>query len=246
MKTWAKFAIGCLALLLLACIILAIIGFFMYKRGSNLFGFLGGAYDTGKNVVSIQKLDQQYPFSPPADGTLQEKRLQAFLGVCQGVKTVAEPLKAGLEQAEQESQGEAAKKVAAATAGITQSMREGLERAKMSPSEFRWISDTAYAALEEASYEGGSAIQGMEGFEAMGRESLKALEPQLDNPNLTAEQREALEGQIAAIKEQLGQGAAPAGEGTSANAALAERYRQQLEDYDIRDVAEMGLGGQSR
>lgn len=243
MKTWAKIAIGCLVVLVLCCVVLA--GTFIFAGAwlkSKLGGFFGGAYETGQNISAIQKLDQQYPFSEPADGALSEAQLQAYLGICQKVKAVAEPLKADLQEmgSGDEAKMDDANRAMAATSAITQALKEGLEQTQMGPAQFAWIEQTAYAALEEAPSEGGSDIQGMEGFEAMTRASLEVLEPQLNDPNLTPEQRAALESQIAELKGQLGQGAAPSG-GVSPNAELAGRYRQQLEEYDVREFTAMGL-----
>jgi len=248
MKTWAKVAIGCLAVLLILCIVLAVVFFFAGTwLKSKLGGFFGGAYETGKNISAIQKLDQQYRFSPPADGAMSEDRLQAFLTACEKMKAVADPLKEDLKQMGSGDQAkmEDANKAMAATSAITQAIKEGLEQAQMSPTEFRWIEQTAYAALEESASAGttGGEIQGMEGFEAVAKASLEPLEAQLNDPNLTAEQKEALQSQINEIKSTMAP--APAGGSASPNATLAEKYRQQLESYDVRDFVAMGMSGAS-
>lgn len=245
MKTWAKIAIGCLVVLVLCCLILA--GTFIFAGAwlkSKLGGFFGGAYDMGKNISAIQQMDQQYPFQEPADGLLREDRLQAFMSICKKINGVSAPLQADLERLNSGGEGnmEDANKAMAAVATITQALKEGLEQNQMSPSEFRWIEMTAYSALDEAPAEGGSDIQGMEGFEAMTKASLEVLEPQLNDPGLTPEQRAALESQIAELRAQLGQGAAPAS-GPSPNAAVVDRYRQELQENDVRHLVAMGMSG---
>ncbi len=243
MKTWAKIAVGCLIVLVVLCLVLA--GTFIFAGAwlkSKLGGLFGGAYDTGKNIAAIQKLNEQYPFREPADGGLREDRLQAFLAVNQQVKTVAGPLKADLESKGGEKPGmEEVKKAAAATAAITGALKTGLEAAKMSPAEYRWIAATAYEALESAGGAvSGGDLQGQEGLQAMAQASIEVLQSQLNDPSLTAEQRQALEQQIAEIQAQSGQ--APTGQPTG-NAALVEQYRSQLEATDVRGVVEMGLPG---
>lgn len=239
MKTWAKIAIGCLVVLVVFCVI-AILA--MVFAGSWLKekwgGFIGDAVKTGQNVAAIQQLDQKHPFAEPADGTLSEPQLQAFLGACQKAKAVVLTHQEGLQMAQSGSGDGAAdaKKILEATNALTTAFKEGLEESGMGPAEFRWISQTAFEALASGAVEGAS---GMEGIQAMAAESLKVLDEQLKDPNLTPEMRQALESQIAEIRAQAGQGASS----TNPNAALVERYRSQLEASDLREFIEMGLAG---
>ncbi len=246
MKTWAKVAIGCLIVLVILCLVLAVVFFAGGTWLKNkIGGFFGGAVKAGQNIAAIQKLDQQYRFSEPQDGIMREDRLKAFLGVCQNVKSAADPYKEQLDAMEQSSNkgdmGQAKKLVEAASA-ISAALREGLAGAKMSPSEYRWIQNTAYGALEAGSESGGN-LEGQEGLQAMTKASIDILEPQLQNPSLTPEQRQSLQDQIAQLKAQLGGQSASSG-GESGNAALAAKYKEQLESYDVRSFIEMGLSGQ--
>lgn len=239
MKTWAKIAIGCLAVLVVFCVIAIVTMIFAGAWVKDkVGGLVGNAVSTGKNIAAIQQLDQKYPFTEPEGGALSEPRLQAFLAACQKAKAVVMTHQEILQKAQSGSGDGAsdAKKILDATSALTTAFKEGLESNQMSPAEFRWISQTAYDAMNATPGDGGS---GMEGFQAIARESLKVLEPQLNDPNLTPEQRDALESQIAEIKAQAGQGGSEA----NPNAPLVERYRSQLEAADIREYLEMGLGG---
>lgn len=239
MKTWAKVAIGCLVVLVVFCVIAIVTMIFAGAWvKEKVGGLVGNAVSTGKNIAAIQQLDQKYPFTEPEDGVLSEPRLQAFLDACQQARAVAMTHQEILQKAQSGSGDGAsdAKKILDATSALTTAFKEGLESNQMSPAEFRWISQTAYDALNAAPAEGGS---GMEGIEAMARASLEVLEPQLNDPSLTPDQRQALESQISEIKAQAGEGAP----GGNPNAALAEQYRSQLEAADIREYIEIGLGG---
>lgn len=246
MKTWAKFAIGCLVVLVILCLVLAVVFFVGGSWLKNkVGGFFGGAVKTGQNVVAIEKLDQQYPFSEPQDGIMQEGRLKAFVGICQKVKTAADPYQeelSGMEQGSDNKDMAKATKMVEAVSAISTALKEGLEAAKMSPSEYRWLQNTAYSALETGGESGGN-LEGLEGFQAMTKASLDVLEPQLNDPSLTAEQRQALQDQIAELKAQLGS-KTPSPGGESGNAALAAKYKEQLESNDVRSFVEMGLSGQ--
>jgi len=243
MKTWAKVAIGCLAVLLILCIVLAVVFFFAGAwLKSKLGGFFGGAYETGKNVAAIQKLEQQYPFQEPADGAISEGRLQAYLAACSKIKGAVEPLREDLQQMNNGGSGNAqdANRAMAAMGTLTQAVREGLEQAKMSPAEFKWLGETAYPALEEApSGTTGGEIQGQAGLEAMANASLEPLQAQLNDPSLTAEQKQALQEQIDAIKATM---APESGGELSPNAALVQKYRQQLEENDVREFVTLVSG----
>ncbi len=245
MKTWAKVAIGCLVVLLILCIVLAVVFFVGGSWLKNkVGGFFGGAVKAGQNITAIKKLDAQYPFSEPQNGVMSEERLKAFIGVCQKVKEAAGPYQQQLEEMQQNSGGkdmaQATKMIEAASA-ISTALKDGLEAAKMSPSEYRWLQNTAYSALESGGESGGN-LEGQEGFQAMTKASIDVLESQINDPATTPEQKQALEEQVAQLKEQLG--TQPSGAGESGNTALANRYKEQLESFDVRSFVETGLSGQ--
>jgi hypothetical protein len=159
MKTWAKAGLGCLVVLVAACIVSIALFFFAGKWAlKQINRFTGGAAQMAENVKALSELDQKYPFTPPENGEVNETRLRAYIAVCAQVKPVMEPYAGWLKEHEAAKGKEKGgwqdiKKAVTLSTEITAAMRKALEAEQMGPAEFRWIQN----AMKKAASEGGAA-----------------------------------------------------------------------------------------
>ncbi len=237
MKTWAKIGIGCLVVILAACVISAIALIFAGKQiRSWVNGLTGGAGDMAANVKAIQKLDEQYPFTEPADGQVTEDRLKAYIAVCAKVKPVMEPyagwIKSHQQNRDQKGNWGDVKKAMTMTAQLTAAMKVGLEENKMGPKEFHWIENAMRQALLEAGYATGGG--GDDAQQKMIRDSIKDYQEKLANPSLTPEEKAGLQEQLDKLKAQEAEAAGGSGE-VSQNRKLFEKYAAELKANDLQE-----------
>ncbi len=232
MKTWAKLGLGCLVVLVAACIVSIALFFFAGRWVKNQVNrFTGGAAQMAENVKALSELDQKYPFTAPENGEVSEARLQAYIAVCAQVKPVMEPYAGWLKEHEaakgKEKGGwQDVKKAMTLSAEITAAMSKALEAEHMGPAEFHWIQN----AMKQAASEGGTS--GGNGERQMLEGSIQVLESQLQNPGLSEADRQKLQGQLDQQKTQL-EGLAAGGQ-VSPNRALYEKYADQLKANDLQ------------
>lgn len=228
-----KIAIGCLVALLVACVVAAVVLFFVGKAGWNIFG------GVAKDAMAIQKLDETYKFSEPADGLVQEERLQAYIEICALVKPEVEKLQAFSKSREGAKEGSwsDAKDALRLTTGLTTAMRKGLEEQKMSPTEFHFVGNAMRSAriAVESSGEG----QTLDAAQRKAKEEMIAsFEGLLANPGLPQEQRDEIQGQLDQIRQELE--AAPE---VDPNGALYLKHRERLDAVDLEGMEGVAFQG---
>lgn len=224
MKTWAKVGIGCLAALLLVCVIsvvvLLVTGGGFLKKVKN---FVGNAKSAGHSQTVLLNLDKQFPFTQSADGNISEKRLVAYLNVCRALKSDSDSFQTWLKSKQGKVSGpklsmEMVKKygeLSAKAAGV-------LKSAGMGPKEFLW---TRNALLRSATVSPGSNLT--EGQ----KQVIRVLQDQLGSPDLTAEQKASIRQQIADLKTQSG-----SIRSLSANGKLYAKYKTVIETNNIDPI----------
>lgn len=228
-----KIAIGCLIALVVACIIAAVVVFFLGKAGWNVFG------GVAKDAIAIQKLDQTYPYTEPSDGAVPEERLLAYIAVCGKAKPAVEQLRAFSKEHEgkQEGSWSDAKEALKITTGITTAIRQGLEEHQMPPREFHFIAN----AMRQASFEAEGAGEGGsldEAQRAMKEGMIQNLEGLLASPGLPDDQRVEIQSQIDVLRQEL-EGAGSA----DPNVALFRKYAEQLEQVDLEGLEGVAFQG---
>lgn len=159
MSTGVKIAIGCGILAALVIIVLVVMtvagGMFLRDKAED---FTGGLEAQEEASQTIRELEQEHPFSPPADGVVGEDRADRFLAVTddawdrmrESMEEVAE------REREMEQQGGAAG-FGDAMAGMQAlgdarvALAEALAGHDMPVSEYLWTGTTlvqAYASLD--------------------------------------------------------------------------------------------------
>ncbi len=234
MKTWAKVGIGCLVVLVLACIISAAI--FIFAGGwlkNKIKSATGDITQVGKSAAVIKKLDAEYPFTPPSDGQVSEQRLQAYISVCNEAKPAVEEYASWMTAHEGQKEGHFSdvKQAIELTGKATKSLADALKSHQMSPREFTWIEQT----MDQASHEqpSGGMTQGQE-------QVIKVLEAQMNAPNTSEQDRQNLQAQIDKLKAGT---AGQASANPSPNVALYERYADQLKACQLGHYGQMLLTG---
>ena len=149
-----KFLLGCLVLIL---IIAGVGGFLIYKG-------VGMAKEVAKGMEQTQarvaQLNQQYPFTPPADGVVSAARLDAFLEVEAGTgdqtKEIQQKLdgeKAGVREAFRTGMA------LATSLGMSEEKIAALEEHQMSPGEFNWTLRQVVGTLQSDAANEDPALQ---------------------------------------------------------------------------------------
>ncbi len=234
MKTWAKVGIGCLVVLVLACIITAAVFFFAGGWVKNkIKSATGDIAQVSKSAAVIKNLDAKYPFTPPSDGRVNEQRLQAYISVCNEAKPAVDEYTSWMTAHEGQKEGHFSdvKQAMELTGKAYKSLADALTSHKMSPREFTWIEQT----MDQASHEqpSGGMTQGQQ-------QVIKVLEAQMNDPNTSEQDRQKLQAQIDKLKAGAGgQGAA----NQSPNAELYQRYATQLKACQLGHYGQMLLSG---
>jgi len=132
-----RLAFGCIAALLLACLVAAgvayVTGWLTHIKNTAAIPF---------KAQSLIGLSKQYPFVPPDDACVTEERLLAFLEICRRVKPFADKLDTWEEEHRKHRQGKRTGMKMEAAGLVVDFMNElaaALEDRRMGPSEFCWI-----------------------------------------------------------------------------------------------------------
>jgi hypothetical protein len=168
MSTGVKVAIGCgvLAVVVVVGIVIAsIAGGMFLRKAQEWSGDIEGQAETG---AVIDRLETEYPFSPPVDGVVDPARAERFLAVTDLAWGQIEPKWDDLEERGREigdRGGEASVgDVIAGVRGLTHArtaIAEALDKHEMPVSEYVWVGfalTRAYRALE-------GSDQGQEGID---------------------------------------------------------------------------------
>jgi hypothetical protein len=231
MKTWAKVGIGCLVVLVLACIISAAVFFFAGGWVKNkIKSATGDLAEMGKSAAVMNKLNADYPFTPPADGEVNESRLQAYISVCNEAKPAVDAYGAWIKSHEGQEHGKLSDVKEAVThmGAAAKAIGDALKSHRMSPKEFSWIGRT----MDEASRE-----QPADTMTEGQRQLIKVLEAQINDPSTSEAARNNLKQQIAQLKAGAGESAPP-----SHNAELYKRYEDQLKACRLGPYGEILMG----
>lgn len=156
MSTGAKVAIGCGAALVVGLVVLAVVvvagGWFVKNKADE---FVGGMEAQVEATETIQRLEREHPFSPPADGVVGEERAERFLAVTDDAwKRMGDRVEELVERAERaEDRGRAG--VGDVMAGMRGfggariALAEALTEHEMPVSEYLWTGLTLLRAYEE-------------------------------------------------------------------------------------------------
>lgn len=232
MKTWAKVGIGCLVVLILACIISAAVFFFAGGWIKNkIKGATGDIAEMGKSAAVIKQLNTKYPFTPPSNGEVSENRLQAYIAVCNEAKPAVDAYGSWIKSHEGQEHGNISdvKEAVTRMGAATKAIGDALDAHHMSPREFSWINQTMNEAARE---------QPADHLTEGQRQLIKVLQAQVDDPATGEAARKNLEQQIVQLKAGAGEQEAP-----SPNAALYKQYEDQLKASQLGPYGEILMGG---
>jgi hypothetical protein len=225
MKTAAKVGIGCLVVLVFACIIAIVVFFFGgHYLKSKIASFTATTSKYKQSVEVLQQLNSTYPFTRPADGQIPEDRMESYIRVCGAVHDAIEPYSGWIaKHKEGGSNGLGdAKTSLKVLYAVASSSSSALSKAHMSPVEFNWIHNTIEAAAQ-----GGASGSSQDMKSQMNAQELQFLQQQAARPDLSPSDRKELEARIQTLKQKTA-AAAPSG-----NAALYQKYKDQLKQVSL-------------
>lgn len=200
----------------------------LYRAGRDLAGpimDLAGAED------AIAALDEELPFSPPADGLVSEERLEDFLAVRRELEPRYrewEQLVREVEDRNAESLAEA-KRVLEATRSVFAAQVDTLRARAMSPTEFRWLEEMVYHHWLEGIDDAVDPPGLISRVRELTAEDLAFLD-QLEHNHGTSPAVRAMRERLQAREEGLESSPPPSVEGVAeANAELFWRHRAAIE-----------------
>lgn len=237
-KVLVGVGIGCGSLMLLGLIALGV-GAWWVKRqvGDSFSTMVEAGQKMQESTQELAKLDQSYPFTPPAEGevaALSEARLLEYLAVRERALPVYAEFEKKSEELEDTKDAKAALK---ATGLVTELLTkvhgayiEGLKQHKMSPTEFRTITQTLYTSVVTGAADEAQRL----GAEAR-EQALADVREQLENESLPEEERTALEAQeqqLLQAEESLAEAQTLSEESkvaVAANLALVEKHQERIQ-----------------
>lgn len=227
--------IGCGGLVVLTGIV-TLVGVFWLK--GRVTSAIGTVEEIAAQEERIQKLDEKYPFTPPADGKplrLEEKRLQDYLAIRGSLVPVFKAFEAKAKEidARDKNQGigtglEALGMTGELIRDVRDTFAKELDAKRMSAKEFHTITGTIYASF---------VSKGVTALQEGRRESLEKTIAELDrqlasnippqSKTVVEKQREILARQLAELPDTK---VPPADKAIyDANAALIEKYKEQIQ-----------------
>ncbi len=233
-KIFAILGIGCGAIL-----VIGLIGMFLAYRGCK--SVLGAAKEAAEQQKQLDKLDGEFPFTPPAPGALfalEETRLADYLAIRKSVvgafkaregefKALAARSKAAGDKPSFRDTRDA---INLTMTLLTESRKDwiaGLREKRMSPKEFATHTGAIYSTLVSKGLQ-----QSQRAGDELARQIAEA-KVKLADPSTKPEEKAALEAQIQALESSramignLPPGADPAV--VAANSALIEKHKAEIE-----------------
>jgi hypothetical protein len=155
MPTFLKVLIGCGVALLVVVIAVVVFAFFGYRFISEQ---IGGFEEQAQATETFERLAQQYPFTPPADGVVTENQVQTFLTVADEVWVEVAAFAEELNRlGDETSEGEEEPGLGDVVSGMGAFgklfrarllLAEALERHRLSNAEFVWTGTTLLEAYD--------------------------------------------------------------------------------------------------
>ena len=116
----------------------------LYRKGK---GVVAPIVEMARSDDAVQALNQELPFSPPADGRVDEERLLVFLAVRRELLSLYErwdETVATIDEGQGGDSWEDATVVLEETRRVFRAQVELLREHRMSPAEFRWLEERVY------------------------------------------------------------------------------------------------------
>lgn len=253
MGTGTKIAIGCGIAVLLAGVV-AIVGL-----GAGAYWLKGKAETVAGNITAkaeeISKYEKKAnanPFTQPADGVIQEGRLQKFLEVRKQVYAVYEQHRPELENLEKRTKDkkeasfsdvmEAGTKLASLTADIRLAQLKGLSDVGMGEEEYRFIQMAVYQSAWASATEKETGRQASEAVSEAMKQSKEALRKGMEEAAKTGRPG-ASEEDVRKAEEAMDEASrtAKALDVPKANIELFRKYEADIKKYAMHGLAFVGL-----
>lgn len=206
-KVLIGLGIGCGGLILLAVIAMGV-GAYWVK--GKVEGVAEVAEQMEQQQQALNELDSEYAFTVPPEGTpvkLEEDRVRKYLAVRAALEPVMAKYEAKSKELEERTKGNQASfsdmtEAMGMFGGLTTDLRaafiEELKKQEMSPKEFHATTQAIYSAA----IGNGMAEMHEMSKQAM-QETIATYEEQLNDPNLSAEEKQAVQEGLDEAKAQL-------------------------------------------
>lgn len=233
MKGWVKVVLGIAATFLL----LGAVGAVQLVRSgkwAEIKGFSSGMADITRSSKAMEKLDKEIPFAEPADGRLEEARLLAYLEVCEALAPAKDPAAAWLrEHAGKQGDFKDATEAVGHMARLFETAAAELEKRRMTPREFAWITRAVKEARQEAAEKAGAP---------RALELLQDLRRAAADPGLSAPLKRDLQRRIEGYEAWLGKEQGP----LSDNAKLCLAHGDRLKAAELGELGDIIRDGMAK
>lgn len=244
----AKIAIGCGVAFVGAVVAAAMLIF-----GAAWWGY-GKAKQAVKEIEGDQKRIEEArarananPFTPPADGVIQEDRLVKFLAVRRKLYDVYGKYKDVLEQADK--RGKANPMLFTQAFSAINELRtvsaEGLAEQGMSEDEYRYLIAAVYKTALGGNVTGGHSLTGIAKAvaEAAAQQAEQAAAGSKNNPDIPESAKQQLREAARQTREQVAQAheAMKEMQVPPQNVVLFKKYEREIRHYAMSGLEMLGL-----
>jgi hypothetical protein len=246
----AKIAIGCGVAFLAGVIALAAVGFGLawwgYGKAKQVAQDIGGDV---QRIEAARAKANANPFTPPADGVIQEERLVKFLAVRRKLYGVYAKYKDVIEAQDKTGKDPDLKFMGQAFAAINELRTvtaEGLAEQGMSEDEYRYLATAVYKTMLGGGIApGGKSITDLAqtAADAAAQQAQQALEQAEANPDLPESAKQQLRDAARQARAQADQ-AAEAMQGMEVppqNIALFRKHQDEIQQYAMSGLELLGL-----
>lgn len=256
----AKIALGCgIAAAVVGVVVMAVVVGGVWWAKGKVETYVGDVTAKTEEIARYEKQASQNPFTPPADGVIQEAQLVSFLTVRKQIHTVYEQHKPEFDSLSDRTKNktdlnfsetvEAGSLLARLAADVRLVQMKALAAAGMNESEYRYIQQAVYMSAWAGEFEKEAGYQPSEHVTKMvesdkqaldaAQEALKKVQEAGGVPGARPLTDEELEGSKSVL-DQLGQRAQNI-EVPRANILLFRKYEDDIKKYAMTGLVAFGL-----
>ncbi len=249
---------GCIVVLIIAgaLAVLAMIGvtIFLSKTKDIVQDIATGVGVSPEVIDEVKTLNRRYAFDEGSERILSEDQMQRFIQIKEDFADRIQNQREALETLGDEAKGGAGWQEAAQAykllAEIRKDFLRSLDKHRMSPKEYLYLTQQVYGAYFTSSAKQGyeQAAEGMRQAQAGYEDQMKRFEEQLADPKLSEEARKAIRQTQKSYKQamsEMGSSAEKMKEEAQKlpqeNAELIEKYRDKLQRLDTFGFEYWGL-----
>lgn len=246
------FLIGCAVVVVVGIIAVGVGGYLVKnwfsEKGKTISNIAGTKEsDYGKKV---EKLRTEYPFTPPSNGILTENQVTRFLAVRKAIFGVYKAHEPEFKKLEDNKEGglSAFMQLGSLVEEVKLTQAKALEDQRMSPDEYTYLVTVVYTNWAAKLSKDVLDSKAMQESVDRASESIAELDKQLQDTNISEEQkkylqqtRDAMATQLASQKQMLKEWENVKQSLPKENIELLSKYQKEIAQYFMGGLELLGL-----